>query len=191
MYIHQICSKKSNILPSHNKCPSRQCFMVYFIQYILVNSSCSIFLCKKTVMEIASLSQLQTHGQNVSIHPMKTVLGLPRSEHCTTRRWHWQRKGHTGPNPDVMESSVGGISADPSSSSIKSKRPCWWNGVAKHAGSSRTKRRASLMAQFIHSGQNLGIKAGDLQQKQQFPIAAQFLLKEVQHIHQLHNCSFQ
>lgn len=85
---------------------------------------------------------------------------LPRSEHWTTRRWHWHLKGHLGSGgrkgssrggtggPEGPEGPVRSIvtSPDPASSSImKSRKPDWRKGRAQQAVTRSRERQADLM----------------------------------------------
>lgn len=76
---------------------------------------------------------------------------LPRSEHWTTRRWHWHLKGHFG-SGGRAGSTAGGVSSltksspDPASSSImKSRKPDWRKGRAQQAVTRSRERQADLM----------------------------------------------
>lgn len=74
----------------------------------------------------------------------------PKSEHCTTRRWHWQRKGHLGPSGMVGMSTLGSMGTsgkpEPASSSImKSRKPDWRKGSDQHAVTRSRERQADLM----------------------------------------------
>ena len=76
---------------------------------------------------------------------------LPRSEHCVTRRWHWQRNGHMGPSDRTTTSGSMGTTAvstppEPASSSImKSMKPDWRKGSAQQAVARSRERQADLM----------------------------------------------
>lgn len=79
---------------------------------------------------------------------------LPRSEHWTTRRWHWHLKGHFGSGGIIGSSSLApggaatlsGRSPDPASSSImKSRKPDWRKGRAQQAVTRSRERQADLM----------------------------------------------
>lgn len=75
----------------------------------------------------------------------KSCAGLPRSEHCTTLRWHWHLKGHFGIT-GITGSCFTSGTPDPASSSImKSKKPDWRKGRAQQAVTRSRERQADLM----------------------------------------------
>lgn len=97
---------------------------------------------------------------------------LPKSEHCTTLKWHWHLKGHTcwvgttggakGPVRGVDGGRSGsGTTPEPGSSSImKSKKPDWRKGrPAQHTDTESRKRQADLMVQLTSLwGEVKGVK---------------------------------
>lgn len=99
---------------------------------------------------------------------------LPRSEHCTTRRWHWHLNGQTGPAGTSGSSSffgfVGFVSGGPSpeigsSSTIKSMKPDWRKGRAQHTDTKSRVRQANLMLSLTwkveETGQSSEAKKAD------------------------------
>lgn len=89
---------------------------------------------------------------------------LPKSEHCTTLKWHWHLKGHncwggtkggissSGPGRGLGLGTVGASASGPSpegSSIMKSKKPDWRKGrPAQHTDTESRKRQADLMVQL-------------------------------------------
>lgn len=76
----------------------------------------------------------------------KALMSLPRSEHWTTRRWHWHLKGHlcSGGMTGVITLGSSGV-PDPSSSIMKSRKPDWRKGRAQQAVTRSRERQADLM----------------------------------------------
>ena len=80
----------------------------------------------------------------------------PRSEHWTTRRWHWQRKGQTGPigsNSGTSRKRSSGPIPEASSSSIKSNKPFCWNGPAQETCATKKKIIVAFMIslEYFHN----------------------------------------